>query len=160
MPDEQRFSLEMQRLAGYEFQTRFDWENVQPLLLDEPQPLGGAAGPNAARLVGAAVGNCLSASLVFCLEKAKQRVKAIKTDVAGAVRRNERGRWRVAQLDVHITLDVEADQPNRVERCLGLFEDYCVVTASIKKGVQVNVRVTDSQGNEMFRRDSPPVDLV
>jgi uncharacterized OsmC-like protein len=158
MPDEQRFTLDLQRIAGYEFEVRFDWEKVPPLLLDEPEPLGGEMGPNAARLVGAAVANCLSASLVFCLEKAKQRINAINTNVAGAVRRNERGRWRVAQLDVHITLDLEADQPKRVDRCLNLFEDYCVVTASIRKGVQVNVRVTDPQGNEMFREDSPPID--
>ena len=53
---------------------------------------------------------------------------------------------------------MEGDQPKRVDRCLRLFEDYCVVTASIRKGVQVNVRVTDSQGNEMFRQDGPPTD--
>jgi uncharacterized OsmC-like protein len=159
MSDDHQFSLSLERLAGYEFETRFDWERVPPLLLDEPEPLGGAGGPNASRLIGAAVGNCLSASLVFCLEKAKQRVKSIRADVEGTSRRNQAGRLRLAQLDVHITVDVEVDQPKRIERCLALFEDYCVVTASIKKGVQVNVLVTDPQGTELFREDGPPVEL-
>lgn len=159
MSAENRFSLSLERMEGYEFEARFDWEDVRPLLLDEPEPLGGGRGPNASRLIGAAVANCLSASLLFCLEKSQQRVNSVKTDVEGIVRRNEKGRLRLAQLDVHITVDVEADQPQRVERCLGLFEDYCVVTASVKKGVQVNVLVTDPDGNELYREDGPPVEL-
>ena len=158
MPEENRFSLSLEHIADYEFEARFDWEMVEPLLLDEPEPLGGRKGPNAARLIGAAVANCLSASLLFCLEKAKQRVESIGTDVAGTVRRNERGRWRLAQLDVHIRLDVQAGQPERVKRCLDLFEDYCVVTPSVRKGVQVNVRVTDPDGNEMYSQESSPVE--
>ena len=115
MSHENQFSLSMERLTGYEFETRFDWEDVPPLLLDEPEPLGGGRGPNASRLIGAAVANCLSASLVFCLEKSKQRVKGIRTDVEGAVQRNSKGRWRLARIDVHITVDVEADQQKRVD---------------------------------------------
>ena len=159
MSHENRYSLSMERLTGYEFETRFDWEDVPPLLLDEPEPLGGGMGPNASRLIGAAVANCLSASLVFCLEKSKQRVKGIRTDVEGAVQRNSKGRWRLARIDVHITVDVEADQQKRVERCLSLFEDYCVVTASVSKGVQVNVLVTDPEGNELYREEGSPVEL-
>ena len=131
MSDENRFSLTLNRITDYQFETQFDNEQLKPLIVDEPAPLGEDKGPNASRLVGTAVGNCLSASLLFCLEKAKQHVKSIKTDVAGTLRRNERGRWRITQLDVHITLDVEADRVARVDRCLGLFEDYCVVTASV-----------------------------
>ncbi|KPK34019.1 MAG: hypothetical protein AMJ65_18940, partial [Phycisphaerae bacterium SG8_4] len=129
----------------------------EPLLLDEPEPLGDDRGPNASRLVGAAVGNCLSASLLFCLEKAKQHVNGIKTDVVGTSRRNEMGRWRIARLEVRITLDVEADHAERLKRCLSLFEDYCVVTASVRKGIQVDVEVTDPKGNKLFRQDGAEV---
>ena len=155
MSDETQFSLSLDRIANYQFETRFDNDQFGPLLLDEPVPLGDDKGPNASRLVGAAVGNCLSASLLFCLEKAKQQVNEIKTDVVGTMRRNEKGRWRIGQLDVRITLDVVADQAQRVNRCLSLFEDYCVVTASVRKGIPVNVVVNDPQGNELFRQDSP-----
>ncbi len=96
---------------------------------------------------------------MFCLEKSKQRVKGIRTDVEGAVQRNSKGRWRLARIDVHITVDVEADQQKRVERCLSLFEDYCVVTASVSQGVQVNVLVTDPEGNELYREEGSPVEL-
>jgi uncharacterized OsmC-like protein len=108
--------------------------------------------------MGAAVGHCLSASLLFCLEKAKQPVKSIKADVPGAVRRNAQGRWRLARLDVHITVDVGTAQPERVTRCLDLFEEYCIVTPVVRKGAEVHVLVTDPDGHEMLRRTSSPPD--
>ena len=144
--------LVLERLQGFEFKTTFDWD-VDTLLLDEPEPLGGGKGPNASRLVAAAVGNCLSASLLFCLERAKQSVKSIRTEVSGTLRRNERKRLRLGKFDVHITIDIETTEPERVARCIELFEDYCVVTASVRKGVSVNVVVTDAAGNELYRSE-------
>ncbi len=149
---EHGLSLVLERKQGYQFTTTFDWD-VDTLLLDEPEPLGGGKGPNASRLVGAAVGNCLSASLLFCLERAKQSVKSIKTEVNGTLRRNERKRLRLGRFDVHITIDIDANEPERVSRCIELFEDYCVVTASVRKGVDVNVAVTDVAGKELYRSE-------
>ena len=152
MADHTQLSMTLERLQDYEFKTTFDW-NVNTLLLDEPEPLGGGKGPNASRLIGAAVGNCLSASLLFCLDKAKQNVKSLTTEVKGTLRRNERKRLRLASFDVHITIDVDAAEPERVTRCIDLFEDYCVVTASVRKGVDVNVVVSDAAGNELYRSE-------
>ena len=152
MADHTQLSMTLERLQDYEFKTTFDW-NVNTLLLDEPEPLGGGKGPNASRLIGAAVGNCLSASLLFCLDKAKQNVKSLTTEVSGTLRRNERKRLRLGSLDVHITIDVDAAEPERVTRCIDLFEDYCVVTASVRKGVDVNVVVSDAAGNELYRSE-------
>ena len=149
---EHGLSLVLERLQGFEFKTTFD-SDVEPLLLDEPEPIGTGKGPNASRLVAAAVGNCLSASLVFCLERAKHSVKSIRTEVGGTLRRNERKRLRLGKFDVHITIDIEATEPERVARCIELFEDYCVVTASIRKGVEVNVVVTDAAGSELYRSE-------
>lgn len=158
MSEETRFSLSLERITSYQFEARFDNDRIDPLLLDEPVPLGDDKGPNASRLVGAAVGDCLSASLLFCLEKAKQQVNGIKTDVVGTMRRNEKGRWRIAELDVRITLDVLGNHAQRMNRCLALFEDYCVVTASVRKGIPVKVAVIDPQGNELFTRNADEPD--
>lgn len=148
------FSLTLERRTGFEFEVGFDWDHLPPLLLDEPEPLGARAGPNAARLIGAAVGNCLSASLVFCLERAKQEVNRIRTEVQGTMARNDRGRLRIGRLDVRIELDVSGDQPERVRRCFGLFEDYCVVTASVRKGIPVSVVIVEPLGRELYRQDA------
>lgn len=154
MTDHPQFTLTLEHVKDYEFTAHFDWDHVPPLLLDEPDPLGGSKGPNASRLVGAAVGNCLSASLLFCLQKAKQPVRSIAAKVTGTMRRNERGRLRIGRLDVEIVIDVAAEQPERVQRCLELFEDYCVVTGSVRKGIPVGVVVSDPQGQQLYRQES------
>jgi hypothetical protein len=35
-------------------------------------------------------------------------------------------------------------------RCLEQFEDFCVVTESVRHGIPVGVRVVDAQGGEVF----------
>ncbi len=155
MPEENTFSLELERVTDFEFTVRFDWDHLQPLTLDEPEPIGKRKGPTAARLLGAAVGNCLSASLLFCLQKARLDVSGLRTTVTGFLKRNERGRWRVGRLDVTIVLDVPGEEPQRISRCLDIFEDYCVVTASVRKGIEVNVLVRDSQGNVLLEQAAP-----
>lgn len=138
---EEKFTISLNLKNGYEFLTDFEQAGVGPLLLDEPEPLGDGRGPNAVRLLAAAVGNCLSASLLFCLRKARVEVQNVRTTVTGTIVRDEHGRRRVGDIAVRIEPEVaEADRP-RMQRCLGLFEDYCVVTQSVRRGIDVGVSV-------------------
>lgn len=152
MSDEHTFSLDLERVRDFEFEVKFDWDHLDPLILDEPEPIGNRRGPNAARLLGAAVGNCLSASLLFCLQKTRLPVSSLTTNVTGYLARNERGRLRVARLDVAITLDVPSAEPERLSRCLGVFEDYCIVTGSVRQGIPVNLLVSDANGNTLVQQ--------
>jgi uncharacterized OsmC-like protein len=156
MSEERTFDLTLEQVQSYEYSARLDWSDVEPIIIDEPEPLGARHGPNASRLVGAAVGHCLSASLRFCPEKAKQQVRRIDAHVVGTVRRNESGRWRIGRLDVRLTLDVVTPQPERLQRCLEPFEEYCVVTGSVRKGTNVGVAVADPQERELYRRAPDP----
>lgn len=156
MSEDTSFSLTMQQVEDFEFDVLFDWEHLPTLTLDEPEPIGRRKGPNAARLVGAAVGNCLSASLLFCLQKSRVELRGMRTRVQGALHRNHRGRLRLGRIEVEITLDAGDGDSKRVARCLGLFEDYCVVTASVRKGIDVRVTVLDSGGNLLFRQGEEP----
>lgn len=110
-------------------------------VVDEPPPLGEGAGPNPARLLAAAVGHCLASSLRYCLERARVQAE-VSAAVEVEVRRNERGRWRIARAEAQLDLaGVPPAQRAAVDRCLGLFEDFCIVTASVRQGVPVDVRV-------------------
>ena len=84
-----RFSVHVEQIDGFEFRVKFDKEQFAPLLLDEPPPLGRDTAPNAARVLAAAIGNCLSASLVFCLKRAKVAATGVTADVDVEIVRNE-----------------------------------------------------------------------
>jgi organic hydroperoxide reductase OsmC/OhrA len=137
--DELTITMDLQ--GGYRFLVDFQQDGVAPLLMDEPPRLGEGAGPGAARVLAAAVANCLSASALFCLRRARVEVEGMHTTASVSMARNERGRLRIAGIRVKIEPKVaEADWP-RMGRCLDLFEDYCVVTQSVRKGVDVDVEV-------------------
>ena len=141
------FGVEVEQQEGFEFRVRFDWPEASELLLDEPEPLGKARGPNAARLVVAAVANCLSASLVFCLKnKFRQNPGPVRAMASGRLEKNERGRYRIAGIDVVLSLSENFGDLEHQERCLEQFEDFCIVTQSIRAGIPVNVTVVDAAG--------------
>ncbi|HEU4351106.1 MAG TPA: OsmC family protein [Burkholderiales bacterium] len=139
--------IELEQREGYEFLVRFDQPANSELLLDEPPPLGGGHGPNAARLVAAAVANCLSASLAFCLRgKFKQNVGPVRAMATARLEKNKRGRLRIAGIDVVLSLSEKFGDMPYQERCLGQFEDFCIVTQSIRQGIPVSVDVVDATG--------------
>jgi uncharacterized OsmC-like protein len=147
MTEPSSFVIHLEQEQDFDFRVRFDWPGNAELRLDEPEPLGHRHGPNAVRLVAAAVGNCLAASLVFCLRtKFKQTAGPLRASVTGQLARNERGRMRIGGLAVKIHLAEDADALQHLGRCLEQFEDFCVVTESIRHGVPVSVEVVDAAG--------------
>ncbi len=134
------FAIHMEQIDGYEFRVRFDKEQFAELHLDEPPPLGRDSAPNAARVLAAAVGNCLSASLLFCLKKAGHDLAGIHSDVRVQIVRTENKRLRIGAVDVVLHPHIDADS-EALAKCIGSFEDFCIVTQSVRQGLDVRVRV-------------------
>lgn len=145
--EERRFHVGLSRATGFTFDTHFDNDAWSGITLDEPVPIGEGNGPNASRMVGVAVGHCLASSLLFCLGKARVTVNDLEVQVEGVVGRNEQGRLRINELQVTIVPSVPADEQERMQRCLELFEDFCIVTGSVRKGIPVHVSVTPTAGD-------------
>ncbi len=135
------FSLTVTRREGYQFAVDFDDSSWTTVLMDEPEPIGEGVAPNAARMLGAAIGNCLAASLLFCLEKAHVTVSDLTARVEGEIERNEQGRLRVSKVKVVLEPSFESTPSGRLSRCLDIFEDFCVVTGGVRKGIEVEVEV-------------------
>jgi uncharacterized OsmC-like protein len=135
------FSVSIEREQGYQFRTRFDKPHYPPLLTDEPPPLGKDAAPNPSRILAAAVGNCLAASLLFCATRKGVAVGAIHADVKVEIARNENKRLRIAGIKVRLSPEVDPAAREKAKECLALFEDFCTVTASIRDGIPVEVKV-------------------
>jgi organic hydroperoxide reductase OsmC/OhrA len=65
----------------------------------------------------------------------------MQTTVDASLKRNEAGRLRVKDVRVRIKPVIEESQQARMQRCLELFEDFCVVTQSVRQGIDVDVAV-------------------
>jgi uncharacterized OsmC-like protein len=128
-------------LQGYKFKVSFDDENIPGFFMDEQKPIGDDSGPDPRRLLSAAVGHCLSSSLIYCLSKARIKVESLETTVKTSMARNEQGLLRVKKIDVDIYLVVDKGDEARVPECLEIFENYCTVTQSVRKGIEVNVNL-------------------
>ena len=128
-------------IQGYKFKVEFYSEGIADLIVDEPKPIGENSGPNPTRLLSAAVGYCLNSSLLFCLSKARINVKNLETIVKANQERNKEGFLRLRKLEVEMHLDVDEQDRTRVTRCLDIFENYCTVIQSVRKGIEVTVNV-------------------
>jgi organic hydroperoxide reductase OsmC/OhrA len=141
MDDERDVEVTLDLEKDYEFLVDFHQPGVAHARMEEPPPLGRASGPNAARMLAAAVGHCLSASALYCLNKSRIPVHAMRTKVHATLARNERGRLRIGGLQVELRPEVAKSDRERLGRCLELFEDFCVVTQSVREEIEVVVEV-------------------
>jgi uncharacterized OsmC-like protein len=136
-----QFSLGIDQVEDYQFRVKFDKEGLPDLVMDEPPPLGREKGPSPSRILAAAIGDCLSASLLFCARKAGVELGSIHTDVKVQIVRTENKRLRVGRVEVIIDPNLPEAEREKARRCLDLFEDFCTVTQSVRAGVDVAVTV-------------------
>jgi uncharacterized OsmC-like protein len=121
-----------------------------PLLTgDEPAPLGTGLGPSPVQLLSAAVGNCLSDSLLFALRKFKQAPEPMRCDITSQVGRNPEGRLRVLAMTAQLTLGVPAASLQHLDRVLEQFEAFCTVTQSVGQGIPITIEISDSTGQRL-----------
>lgn len=143
-------SVRLVQRQDYQFDVHFG-AAVPPLLADEPAPLGQGAGPSPVQLLAAAVGNCLSDSLLFALRKFKQAPEPISCSVEAEVGRNAEGRMRVLRMQATLSLGVAAAALEHLDRALAQFEGFCTVTQSVAGAIPVEVRVVDATGAVLKR---------
>jgi uncharacterized OsmC-like protein len=142
---EKTITVNLQQQVDYRFEILFD--DAMPVLnTDEPAPLGKGTGPSPVQLLCAAVGNCLSDSLLFAFRKFKQVPDPIHCEVQALVGRNEHGRLRVLKMQAKLKLGVPASALEHAQRALEQYEEFCTVTQSVGLGIPVHTRVMDVHG--------------
>ncbi|OOG36701.1 OsmC family protein [Polaromonas sp. A23] len=132
----------------YRFDIHFGGD-IPVLTGDEPAPLGTGLGPSPVQLLSAAVGNCLSDSLLFALRKFKQAPEPIRCDITSQVGRNPEGHLRVLAMTAQLTLGVPAASLQHLDRVLEQFEAFCTVTQSVGKGIPITIEISDSIGQRL-----------
>ena len=153
MSERETIQLTITQESDYAFRVAFDDTALPSLLADEAPPLGSGKGPDPGRLLGAAIGNCLSASLLFALRKFKNQPGTIVARVRIEHARNERKRLRIGKVAVEIALPEAAADYAEIERILAQFEQFCTVTESVRVGIPVEVTVKDGTGTVLRASD-------
>ena len=144
MSDEAKtFELQLNLVDKYKFE--IDFSEFGKIISDETPPLGDGNGPNPSRLLAAAVGNCLAASLLFAIRKFKEEPGKVVAKVKATVDREDK-RWRITHIGVTLQLGNTAEAIPHLQRALAQFEDFCIVTQSVRHGVPVDVSVIDAAG--------------
>lgn len=152
MSDDTAIRLSIEQEQDYQFRISFEGSDLDALHTDEPPPLGQGAGPNPSLLLLSAVGNCMAASLLFALRKFKNEPGRLRATVTASRARNDDGRWRIPRAQVVLHLPEAADSYRSLDRILQTFEDFCVVTQSVRQGIDVHAVVEDANGLRLRAR--------
>lgn len=141
--------VHLSQVGDYAFRIEFEGTQLEALITDEPAPLGHDEGPNPSRLLLSSIGNCMAASLVFALRKFKNEPGPISALVRAMPERNAEGRWRIARAEIELHLAEPGASHAQLERIMQQFEQFCVVTQSVREGIAVDVRVVDAEGRQL-----------
>lgn len=142
--------VRIEQQADFAFRVSFPGTDIDALMTDESPPLGADAGPNPSRMLLAAVGNCMAASLLFALRKQRNDPGPLVAEVTATLMRNAAGRWRIPAAAVELHLPGGSADYQHLDRALAQFEDFCVVTQSVRQGIQVAVTVRDGEGRVLL----------
>jgi uncharacterized OsmC-like protein len=140
--------VELSQRHDYRFDIVFG--DAMPVLTsDEPAPLGTGLGPSPVQMLCAAVGNCLSDSLLFAFRKFKQEPSPLQSVVTAEIGRNDDNRLRVLHMNAQIRMGVLVASLEQVDHVLAQFEEFCTVTQSVRQGIPITVEVFDSAGQQL-----------
>ena len=141
-------SVVLRLRQGYAFDIDFG-AGTAHLQTDEPPPLGQGDGPGPLQLLCAAVGNCMSASLLFALQKFKNDPQGLTATVSAEQGRNAEGRLRVLGLQVDIRIGAPAASLPQLDRILAQFEQFCTVGQSVASAIPLVLSVYDGLGEKL-----------
>jgi organic hydroperoxide reductase OsmC/OhrA len=141
MPEDESV-VELDQVERYRFEVRYPGKPFGPIVVDEPVPTGGGAGPSPTEMLASAVGHCMSSTLLNTLERAHVPVTPLHTTVNVEVGRNEKGRLRVRLLSLELRVQPldEVDRP-RFDHSVSIFEEFCTVSGAVREGIPIHTRI-------------------
>jgi uncharacterized OsmC-like protein len=132
------------------FKADLGYDKVRELIIDET--MNGETqkcGPDAAELLAMAILGCLNASFIFCLQKRNLSLDELHAHAVVSFKKIEKGYTRIDKIDVKIV--PKSKDPTvikRISQCIKeiksgnmFFEETCIITESVRQGIEVNVNV-------------------
>ena len=89
------------------------------------------------------MGQCLASGLLYSARKAGLSLGPIHAKIHTQIAPNEHGFQRVVEVEVEIDPNVSHAEKEQAARCMESVEDFCIVTQSVREGIDVWVPVKD-----------------
>lgn len=139
--DETRVKIELSRIRDLIFKIMIG-EDLASILVDETNEGDEREGVKPSHLLAAAVMGCLSSSFLFCIGKKDLDVDDLSGTATVTTGRDDDGYLRVTGIEVSLKPETtDPDTLKRIKACKKFFEQYCVVTESVRQGIPVSVDI-------------------
>lgn len=152
MVHEENTTLSIKLEKDMIFKSLFNFKRTSSIFIDETveeKLETEKVGPDAATLLGMGIVSCLSASFLFCLKKRNLTLDDLEGKVDISFYKTEKGYTRIKKIIVKLIPKTENNEVRRrIETCMRevkngnmLFEETCIITPSVKEGLDIIVNV-------------------
>ena len=116
--------------------------------MDEPKEFhGNNNGPSSIEYLCVAVAGCQGTSFQYCLQKFDIELNNMEVICEAEIHHiDEDGRSLLRITDLHVKIKTDLKNPDDKEdliECFEVYKKYCVVSASIIKGITLNISLTE-----------------
>jgi len=139
--DEKEYAIRIKRLEGYRFEVDFGPEVHGKIFVDEDPPLGSNDGADPSRLLAASIAQCTLSSLLFCMQKSRATVGDMEAEAKITFGRDENRKLRIMGISITADVTVPEEEKAKLDRCLPMFQDYCTVSQSVKRGIPISTEI-------------------
>ncbi|MFX1377321.1 MAG: OsmC family protein [Promethearchaeota archaeon] len=117
---------------------------IDNLYIDEQnKPEQKKKGTSPVKLLALSVLGCLTASYSFCLKKQGFSISGLKGKAEVIIARGDKGFWRVKKIDIEMIPKIDTpEMRKRADQCKKFFEQYCIISESLRTGFEVNVNLS------------------
>ncbi len=130
-------------IEGEDLEIKFNSELMNDVTIKRKGVPSEKMGGEARKLLAAALAECMCSTLYFLLKWAKVDFSVLRAEAVPVTSKDEKGRLYVDRIDLMINLEIKGDQDDlkRLSRVENLFKRGCLMSRSIKKGIEINYKI-------------------
>ncbi len=110
------------------------------LKIDIPEKFGGKSrAPCPDELFFSAIGGCLLTTFLYFKKKLELELRELEVIVQGTLDYAGRRGYRIADIGVVMSIDVDEEEGSKAEECVELTREYCHLIRSLEKGIPIRI---------------------
>ncbi|MFX0083421.1 MAG: OsmC family protein [Candidatus Hodarchaeota archaeon] len=143
MPDELKTKVGLKQEEEMIFKCELGNLKMDNLYIDERNKKEvEKIGSSPTKLLASSVLGCLAASFSFCLQKKNFSLSGFEGKAEVTIARNDKGYWRVRNINIELNPKIDTpEMRKRADQCEKFFEQYCIISESLRTGFEVNVNL-------------------